>query len=251
MIPELGIILALESTSYEIIQPRVGFPTVAIAYAEAKRAAEFAKRLTDSCNKDPRVPNLNRGRLTWLRRRLKETSDVIVSVETVRKWFSGDSKPRDDKLRHIARLLEVDEAWLSLGVSQNASSGEQCGQIISVNGAVNLVAGLIQMSGGHPAFPAVGDLRATEAAIDLYAVIKRTHYAFHIELAQSVGDGFRFMIPINYQNAVQIGVIRRASLVCHLVKIPSGLIEAGIDCGDKIELIMTENGVAAIRMDDF
>lgn len=39
----------------------------------------------------------------------------MVSAETVRKWFAGEAKPKGDRVRHLASILEVDWIWLEMG----------------------------------------------------------------------------------------------------------------------------------------
>lgn len=39
----------------------------------------------------------------------------MVSAETVRKWFAGEAKPKGDRVRHLASILNVDWVWLEMG----------------------------------------------------------------------------------------------------------------------------------------
>jgi hypothetical protein len=149
-----------------------------------------------------------------------------VSPETTRKWFSGEARPRPEKMSMIAQILEVDEAWLSLGVDPEMMPRERKLRNATVDGAVNVLAGFIQMCGGHPAFPADEDTRATKNHIDLYAIIRGAQYAFHVALASDDGDGkLRFSVPIEHVESVVLGVILTAPLQCKFVEITSEMIE--------------------------
>lgn len=80
------------------------------------RDPEFARRLDSACDASGLCPPLHKGRLTWVQHELKRHFKEEVSVETVRKWFAGEAKPRQDKVAKLAKLLQVDVSWLSLGV---------------------------------------------------------------------------------------------------------------------------------------
>lgn len=52
-----------------------------------------------------------------MKKELAERFGETVSSETVSKWFAGETKPNERRVRFLAELLNVREAWLSLGVS--------------------------------------------------------------------------------------------------------------------------------------
>lgn len=212
---------------------------------------EFAKRLNTACDTNPLVPALQHGRLTWFKRMLAERFDESVSVETVRKWFSGEARPTPDKMKKLATLLEADEAWLSLGIAPELAPREQKAANATVDGAVNIVAGFVKAHGGLPAFPYPDDKRATEGAIDLYAVIKGAQYAFHIAVGQGVVDGHRFVVPANHTAAVQIGVILDGDLAVRMTEITEDQIEAGVTRGGMIEVTMTDAAFDTTRIRTF
>lgn len=88
------------------------------------RDPEFARRLNSSCDASGMCPPLHKGRLTWVQAELKSRFKEDVSVETVRKWFAGEAKPRPDKVAMLAELLQVDMSWLSLGVDKGLAPRE-------------------------------------------------------------------------------------------------------------------------------
>jgi transcriptional regulator with XRE-family HTH domain len=79
-----------------------------------KKSPQFAMRLVQSCDDHATCPSLNQGRLGWLRKRLADDG-LFVSAETIRKWLSGEGRPRLDKVEKIAKALEVDPQWLYMG----------------------------------------------------------------------------------------------------------------------------------------
>ena len=72
------------------------------------RDPEFGRRLDSACDANGICPPLHKGRLTWVQHELKRHFKEDVSVETVRKWFAGEAKPRADKVAKLAELLRTD-----------------------------------------------------------------------------------------------------------------------------------------------
>jgi hypothetical protein len=63
---------------------------------------------------NPNVPPMRSGRLTYIRDELQKRGQE-VSLESVRKWFSGEAMPHKDRAEHLAEILRVDASWLMLG----------------------------------------------------------------------------------------------------------------------------------------
>lgn len=189
------------------------------------RDAAFARRLEQACDGSPHCPPFNKGRLTWIADELGKSLGQKLSVQTVSRWMDGVSKPRHAKAIKLAQLLGVDSTWLYLGVEPELAPRERKVRNAMADGAVNVVAGLIQMDGGHPAFPEEGDARAAAAHIDLYAVIKGAQYAFHVTLGIREDGGWRFAVPADHEGIVVLGVVREG-LSFHLVELTGEMIEA-------------------------
>jgi hypothetical protein len=169
------------------------------------REPEFAKRLIQACDAHNHVPPLHGGRLTWIARELLARYDEQTSVESVRKWFAGENKPRADKLSKLAQLLEVDEAWLSIGVDPEMTPRERVVRNAMADGAVNVIAGMIQMDGGYPAFP---EGNVADGIVDLHAIIRGGKYDIHVSHGEEVEGGLRFVVPKTDESVVILGVIR-------------------------------------------
>ena len=149
---------------------------------------DFARRVAQACEASGLVPAANYGRLNWFQKQYADRFGVEIATETVRKWFAGETKPRPQALRQLAEILQVDEAWLSLGTASDAK-GRKPVQDATASGAVNLVAGLVQMDGGTIAFPEPDDKRAEAENIHLYAIIRGAQYPLHIVVGEQADGG--------------------------------------------------------------
>lgn len=216
---------------------------MAEATIKVRRHPEFAKRLQQACDGNPHVPQPNFGRLRWFSDQLQERFEIDSTVEGVRKWFDGLTLPRSATMDALAQILEVDRAWLALGVTPNLDQREQKLRNAEADGAVNVVAGMIQMSGSNPAFPTKGDARAAKSHIDIYAIIRGAQYAFHVAVATEVDGGFRFAVPVEAaQDAVVLGVIRRDGFAVDVLELDAeGLAEQGKRKGVTIEIAVNPN----------
>jgi transcriptional regulator with XRE-family HTH domain len=80
---------------------------------------DFKNRLERACGSSSAVPEYGMGRQTYLAKEIK------VSQEAVRKWFSGESKPRAAAMAQLAKLLNVELVWLSLGVEHSETESNR------------------------------------------------------------------------------------------------------------------------------
>jgi len=123
----------------------------------------------------PQAPSNDYGRQAWLREKLQSDGGHKVSTNSVHKWMTGSSKPREDTVRALAQVLSVDEAWLSVGsIPQTNVHREEHSNVppVTSRGPVLMLAGLIEMEGGRVLFPdrsATYDLKINlgDMAIDL------------------------------------------------------------------------------------
>ena len=171
------------------------------------RDPDFAKRLTQAVEDNPDVPARNYGRLSWFQNRLRADFEITASQESIRRWFSGEIKPRPDKVKALADLLQVDEMWLSLGHAPSLKPMEQRLRNAEAAAVVLLAAGFIKICDERPAFPVEDDQRATKEHIDLYAVIRGAQYAFKVSLGEAKVDQVTFSVPGRYDSAFQLGVV--------------------------------------------
>jgi hypothetical protein len=85
---------------------------------------------------------------------------------------------------------------------------------------VNIVAGLIQLDGGTPAFP-----EAT-GPIDLSAVIKAALYNFHIVLGRIDDEKASFAVSVDADATVVLGVLRVSHASFEVYELPWDMIES-------------------------
>lgn len=109
----------------------------------------FAKRLAQACKENIDIPAHGKGQQTYLAEKMG------VSQEAVRKWFAGESRPKQPTMRKLASVLNVDYVWLALGTShgeieqRRAAAGRQ-------DAAVYALAGYVIEKGYNMAFSSEG-----------------------------------------------------------------------------------------------
>jgi transcriptional regulator with XRE-family HTH domain len=69
----------------------------------------FKSRLLEACESNTDIPSYGSGRQSIIAKKMG------VSSEAVRKWFSGESTPRPQAMKALAKTLSVDHVWLALG----------------------------------------------------------------------------------------------------------------------------------------
>ncbi|MEO5866457.1 MAG: helix-turn-helix transcriptional regulator [Sphingomonas sp.] len=215
------------------------------------RDAAFALRLEQSCDASPHCPPMHRGRLTWIAEQLTKQFKEQVSVQTVARWMNGEAKPRQAKNVKLATLLNVDPVWLYMGVESDITPRERKVRNAMADGAVNVVAGLIQMDGGYPAFPEEKDTRAHREHVDLYAVIKGANYALHVALGKETDGGYSFSVPANHDHVVMLGAVRDG-FAFRIVELTTDLMEAhGNTSGRSMTIALSDDVMAKHQLSSF
>jgi transcriptional regulator with XRE-family HTH domain len=208
---------------------------------------DFAERLTQAADAHPHCPTPNHGRLGWVAEQLESRFGLKVSIEGVRRWFAGESRPSIKKLHSVAELFQVDEAWLGIGKTPDLSVKEKKLRDAEADGAVNLLAGIIQMAGGHPAFPADGD----KSTADLFAIIRGAQYAIRVVVAHTVDDGVRFVVPADAKEQLVVGILPHAGHRYDIFEITPEMIEGAPRRGGYVDITVSdpssEAGLRAIE----
>ncbi|MCQ4311706.1 hypothetical protein NAV33_07330 [Pseudomonas stutzeri] len=182
----------------------------------------FANRLEIACDGHPDIPAYGKGRQTWVKEKMK------VSHEAVRKWFAGESRPRPAKMSELATLLLVDEPWLSLGITPEMAPKQRKAQNARAGGAVNVFMGLLQLSGGHCAFPAEDD--ASAEAVSFHAIREGTQTSYLVALAQPIEEGgLRIILPKSYERCAVVGAIQTSPVDVDFIRMPHDLIDKYAD----------------------
>lgn len=185
---------------------------------EKASVSAFSQRLTQACDDNPNIPPYGQGRQVVVANALE------VSQEAVRKWFVGLSMPKPKKMQSLAAFLDVDAAWLALGVKPELSRDAKrlAGKV--VEGSVMFVAGTIQLAGGSCAFPDPTDPRA--GYVDIYAIIKGHKLDIHVTTGKEVSPGtLEFIIPREYADVRCVGFALKNSPLFDLIDMPYQLVD--------------------------
>lgn len=185
---------------------------------------DFAHRMQQACEQNPKIPLPNYGRLGWFVKQLQERFDESVTQETIRKWFAGESRPRHRTIGYLASIMDVEPTWLNMGHGDRVISKEKKILNASAGGVVNLLAGMIQISGGTPAFP------EKEGPVDLTAIIKGAVYNFHLVLGEPDGSTVSFCVSLDSRETLVLGVVPRGDLIFEVYELDWEKIE---DLGSK------------------
>lgn len=192
----------------------------------------FAQRINTACDQNPHVPAYGMGRQTWVKEKMG------VSHEAVRKWFLGEARPRPDKLSALARVLECDEAWLALGKKGDLDPREKRARSLNVEGAVNVVTGVLQLNGANCAFPGEKDPNA--GFVDVYAITRGEQWSINVSLAKQGPPGqFTFIVPKEFLMVKTIGVVHARPNRVHMLAMDHEMLtKYGTRKGGFVEVIM-------------
>ncbi len=159
----------------------------------ASRTA-FRERLLSAVENNPNVPPHRSGMQTWVLDEFHKR-DEMLTLESVSKWFRGAGRPSTARGEMLAEILGVDAGWLLHGVNSAVTTRDVRARNALADGAVNLVAGLIQMDRGVIAFPEEGDKLAVRESIDLYAILRGVRYSIHVAVGEIEDSVIRFSLP--------------------------------------------------------
>lgn len=191
--------------------------------------------MNQAADANPRVPPAHYGRLQWLADEMSKLGHEMV-METARKWFAGETIPRPNTVKLLAQVMGADPAWLTLGQTSSVSTKEIKTRNALATGAVNLMAGMIQMAGWNIAFP--GKAEALRK-VDLQAIVKGAMYSIHVVVGFPVAEGWGFGVPVDAVGNFIIGV-------CHLNGFNYTLVE--LDTERLEELGTRKGGMIEIRV---
>ena len=109
-------------------------------------------------------------------------------------------------MHKLAKLLEVEEPWLALGISPELTREERDLRARSTDGAALTVMGLMMISGAACATP--GDNDPKKGFVDFYAILHGVQMAMHVTLARNTQPGvYDLTLPREYREVRTIGVI--------------------------------------------
>lgn len=165
-------------------------------------APDFAKRFNQACDNNDLCPPYNYGRLQWMADQLQSRFKVVVSKESVRRWASGEGRPRPDKGKMIAEILKVDESWLLLGIQPE---GDRKTVGATQNAAVNLLSGMLLAREVTVAIPDEND--PLKDCVNLYAVIGGRQLRLHATYAQGNGKTLKLIVPTQFEHVSVVAIV--------------------------------------------
>lgn len=174
----------------------------------------FARRLKQASDAQD-VPPKNFGRYPYFAERLG------VSTETVRRYFAGEAIPRREKMEKIAVMLGIEVTWLSMGVTSGVSSDDRKKSRQFANGAVGLVANLIQLEGGS-----VSVKNNQQDPSSFHAIIGGHLLNYVVVAAEASADeDWIVRVPMLEPEQLLIVVFYHGRMVFDLVQVPQSLVK--------------------------
>jgi len=145
-------------------------------------------------------------------------------------------------MKELARLLEVDEAWLSLGITPALDPADMRVRNTQGEGASNTFMGLAQLNGARVALPDDKDPRA--AFVDFYAVFRGQQVPFHVSLATELAAAtYNLVLPKEYDQCVTVGAVHSESMQVKYLRLPVPKIDTHkVRRGGYFELILIRQG---------
>lgn len=178
----------------------------------------FVMRLKQACDESSYIPPPHKGRQQYL------ADKIGVAPEAVSKWFKAVSMPRPDKMERLAEILQVDQSWLSFGISPEMDRAERKAHARDVDGAVHLIMGMIMLAGGHCGVPSSRDPRGSY--VDFYATVRGSVYPIHISLGRELSrDHYELLVPKEYTDVRCIGVIPAGVGRYHFIDMPIAMLD--------------------------
>ena len=169
---------------------------------------EFAHRFNRAVDGHPLASPTPHGRQSWVMGKLENEVGLKVSANTLSKWFKGMARPRPDNVRLIARVLKVEEVWLAMG-RKPADQAASIQGAERARGAVLMVAGLVEMSGGRVTFA------SPEAApVDLQVNLEGNQFNAVIVSLTEQGKTASCVVPEPVGDSRIIAVVRHETDNC-------------------------------------
>ena len=173
-----------------------------------------------------------------------------VTIESVRKWLHGEARPRPDRMKALAKVLRVDEGWLALGLAPEPTPEQRSSRNILADGAINLVAALLQLSGAAIAFIEPHQAQADYA--DFHAIMRGRSYLIKVAPGLASDATVKFNVPHEFEQATMIGLHKAAAGEYRFFKIPPAVVRKhGTDVGGHKEIVATnKDGHLLVKNDE-
>lgn len=222
-----------------------------MAWEDVIRDPDFGRRFNQACAANRECPDADYGRYKWLVDQAAVVGKLKVSQESIRRYLYGINKPRKATSDFFAKLLGVDATWLYLGVDPGVATRERKVRNAEADGVVNVIAGLIQMDGGQPSFPAPDDVEANDRSIDVRAIIRGAHYNFHVTIAHKNKGKWEFPIPVQQNLPTILGVVRDG-FALRVIEITDEVIEGHlVKRAAGRTVVLSDDDIEPLRLKSF
>lgn len=194
---------------------------------------EFSRRLVQACENNPVIPEKGKGQQLWLAQKMD------VSQEAVRKYLEGLARPRPDKMTKLAKILNVDESWLALGVKPEMDHRGLRQYKNRVEAAGYLTFGVFMSNGYTCAFG-----KEDDDAVDFYAIKGGQQKAVAVTTARERSKGvWLFPVKPTYESTINIVVLPLRPSQFEFVHLDhAGISEHGEYRGGTIEITVHRDG---------
>ncbi len=175
-------------------------------------------RLRMACDNHPHCPPLHSGRQVWLSDQFAKISGQKITPESIRRWLYGETRAREPKARILAQILQVDPLWLFVGSGAETEKQNKV-RDATVDGAVNVVTGIIRMDGATPAFPDPDDKQSVRDKVDIVAIICGKPRKLRVVVGEHKGASRRFNVALPVNEGVDVVGLIRTGMTFELVNL--------------------------------
>lgn len=154
---------------------------------------DFALRLKQACDRSNDVPQYGKGQQTWIADR------IGVSQEAVRRWFEGQSRPRPTIMTRLAKILNVDESWLALGVTADMTDKERKQYSRKAEAAAYMLFGVFMSAGYSCAFA------EDDPGVDFHAIRGGKQLSVSVTMAWAKSKNI-FVTPVRPGNEKKLNL---------------------------------------------
>lgn len=194
---------------------------------------DFAQRLKQACDQNTSIPPHGKGQQVHI----ANSMNPKVSQEAVRRWFEGQSKPRPKLMTQLAKVLNVDEAWLSLGTTPEMTLRGKRQYSQKAEASTYMVFGLFMAQGHSCAFSS-----EKEEAVDFYAIKAGQQKSISVTTGYRNSSG-EYVIPVKvtYQDTVNVAVVENENRGFDmLVMDVEGIEQFGVNKGGFVHITATD-----------
>lgn len=208
---------------------------------------DFAARLNKACDEMKAiVPSAGEGRGVVLSKKLK------VSPEAVRKWLSGESRPRVSKMVDLATFLKCDVAWLSLGVDPEMRPADKRFYEKQVEGVTYFALGIAMIEGASCAKPDPFDPR--KDFVDFMMIKGGVQAAIRTSLGREIKPNtYEFLVPHEYEQVSNVGFVWHNASRVHMLDLKREMIgeHKETKAGGYVVEVVNKNGVYTTGRDEW